>query len=116
MEDEVTDIDLEHDQLIGQISARNREDGERASSAGESRAEVKAFLEDTGVHPKAFAAIRAGMKIKKEAQQLDWLRSLEIMLPMVAAEIRGQSTADMFEGDAPEPVSDDEADSYLGAA
>ena len=113
-EEEATEITIDHDSLINQISARNSEDGERASSAGESRAEMKAFLEDTGIHNKAFSHIRAGMKIKKESQRLDWLRSMEVMLPMVAAEIRGQSTPDMFEAPAAEPVPDDEAESYLG--
>lgn len=117
MDNEDGEISVNHDALISEISNRNYEDGERASSAGESREKIKEFLEVTGLHPKAFSAMRVGLKIKKESQKLDWLRSMEIMLPMVAAEIRGQSTQDMFDEDeqpAAEPVSEEEAEEYLG--
>lgn len=118
MSDDEGQIGVDHDDLISQIAARNREDGERASSAGESREQIKQFLEDTGVHPKAFSAMRVGMKIKKETAKLDWLRSMEIMLPMVASEIRNQSTPDMLDdADAAEPAPDDEDDDgYLAGA
>lgn len=98
---EEPEINIDGDDLIANILDRNAEDAERASSAGESRAALKMFLEDSGVHPKALSAMRVGMKIKKEAHRLDWLRSMEAMLPHVAGYIEGQSTPDMFEGVVP---------------
>ena len=97
---------VEHDQMIGEMEARNREDGERASSAGESRAAIKAFLDDTNMNPKAFSWCRVILKAndKDQAKAMDMIRSLEVALPMVKAHVSGQQ-GDLFpEDDDFEPV------------
>lgn len=93
------DLNLDADALIGKIGQWNSEDAERAESAGETRADIKAFIEDTGINKKALSHLRAGLKIRKEADQLDWLRSMEAGLEIIGNHIRGQSTGDMFEDD-----------------
>jgi hypothetical protein len=91
---------IEHDTLISNIEARNREDATRASSAGESRAAIKAFLEDTNMNRKAFSWFRATLKMndKDQAKAMDMIRSLEIGLPMVKAHVLGQQ-GDLFGDD-----------------
>lgn len=97
---------LEHDQMIGEMEARNREDGERASSAGESRAAIKAFLDDTNMNPKAFSWCRVILKQndKDQAKAMDMIRSLEVALPMIKQHVSGQQ-GDLFgEADDYEPL------------
>jgi hypothetical protein len=103
--------DLDHDKTIGEMEARNREDGERASSAGESRAAIKAFLDDSNMNPKAFSWLRMVLKQndKDQAKAMDIIRSLETALPMVKAHVSGQQ-GDLFPDDDDfeplDPVSD----------
>lgn len=103
--------DVDHDRLIGFIEARNREDRERSSSAGESRQLIGEFIEDTGFNGKALSFLR---QIKKTAEKdngqakaADIIRSLKHGLPMIENDILGQGTAEMDFGDddAPEPVT-----------
>lgn len=89
------EISVDHDQLIDATSKWAQEDADRASSAGETRQRIGEFIEETGVNSKALSHIRAGLKLKKESARLDWLRSMELMLPMVAAHIRGQSSGEL---------------------
>lgn len=72
-------LDIEHDELLTQIIDRNREDTDRASSAGESRAAIKEF-----------SWCRAILKQKKYSSRMDIIRSLEEALPMVKAHVIGQ--------------------------
>lgn len=83
-------LDIEHDELLTEIIDRNREDSDRASSAGTSRAAIKQFLETTGMNSKAFSWCRAILKQKKYSQRMDIIRSLEEALPMVKAHVIGQ--------------------------
>jgi hypothetical protein len=89
--------ELDHDKTIGEMEARNREDGERASSAGESRAAIKAFLDQSNMNPKAFSWLRMILKQndKDQAKAMDIIRSLEVALPMVKAHVSGQQ-GDLF--------------------
>lgn len=82
--------DIEHDQLIDEISARNHEDKLRSSSAGESRQKIGAFLEETGMNSQAFSWCRTILKKPDTAKAMDVILSLEKALPMVKAHIAGQ--------------------------
>jgi hypothetical protein len=99
---------VEHDDLISNIEARNREDGERASYAGESRAAIKEFLDETNMNAKAFSWCRVILKQKDRAKAMDMIRSLEVGLAMVKAHVSGQQ-GDLFpEADdpiEPEPLN-----------
>jgi hypothetical protein len=101
--------DIEHDELIAHMAARNIEDSERASSAGESRQKIGAFLDETGMNSRAYSWIRSILKQKTREKQMDIIRSLKASLPMVEAHVAGQTTPDMFD-DPVTPADDDEGD------
>jgi hypothetical protein len=92
---------VRHDQLLGFVSARNRDDEDAASIAGDSRAATREFLEETGLNSQALSWGRVIVKKLRqdngEAKALDVLRSLDVILPMIRAHVEGQSTPDMFE-------------------
>lgn len=96
--------EIEHDVLISNMAARNAEDAERASSAGESRSAIGVFLETTGMNSKAYSWMRQILKKKKQADQMDIIMSLEVALPMVKAHVAGQGEADMFD-EAPDALA-----------
>lgn len=107
--------DIEHDALIGFIEARNREDGERASSAGESRQLIGEFLEDTNMNAKALSTCRTILKQKTTDKAMDIVRSLKVALPMLEAHLGGQQgEMDFTHEDPPEPIDPDYADTLPG--
>lgn len=87
---------IDHDELIDEIEARNREDTVRASSAGESRQKIGEFLDATNMNSQAFSICRSIMKKPDTQKALDVIMSLEKALPMVRAHVTGQGTPDMF--------------------
>jgi hypothetical protein len=95
--------DIDHDQLIAFITARNREDRERSSSAGESRQKIGEFLDETAMNGKALSFLRQIVKTSDkdngQAKAADIIRSLKVGLPMIENHICGQGTADMDFGD-----------------
>lgn len=100
-EDDEGGVSVTYDDLINEISERNREDSERASSAGESRQKIKEFLDATGVHPKVFSFARSILRQKKHTVQIDMMRSVEEVMPLVKACIDGNhGQADMFDDPA----------------
>ena len=48
--------------------------------------------------------MRTGLKIVKDGARMDWLRSMEAILPMVSAHIRGETTPDMFDAEPAKPA------------
>lgn len=97
--------DVDHDRLISFAAARNEEDAERASSAGESRQLIGKFLEDTGMNGKALSWLRIILKQKKTDKAMDIIRSLEHGLPMVKQHLGGQqSEMDLVSGKSEEDL------------
>ena len=110
-EDDEGGVSVTYDDLINEISERNREDSERASSAGESRQKIKEFLDATGVHPKVFSFARSILRQKKHTVQIDMMRSVEEVMPLVKACIDGNhGQADMFD----DPADYSEPDEFEG--
>lgn len=104
---------LDHDELIGFIDDRNREDRQRSSSAGETRQKIGEYLEETGMNGKALGFCRQILKIndKDDGQHkaMDVIMSLNKALPMIEAHVRGQGTTEMeFDTDPIETESEDE--------
>jgi hypothetical protein len=89
---------VEHDEFMDFVGARNAEDSKRASSAAESRQKIGEFLDETNLNGKAVSIARQILKIKDEDKQADLIRSLDAVLPMVKLHVSGQSTPDMFPG------------------
>jgi hypothetical protein len=106
--------DIEHDQLIGKIDKWNDEDRARASTAAETRGEIGDFTERTGMNPKALSMVRtikkAAMKDGGQAKAMDIIRSLEMALPMVKADISGQQSEMDLGNVTEEPVEPVEAE------
>lgn len=98
---------LDHDALMSQFANRSAEEYARSSDAGESAAQTKQFLEETGLNSQAFSWLKAIFKKlpKKDGQSkaMDVIRSLYAGLPMVEAHVMGQGTAEM---DLGEPTAD----------
>lgn len=98
---------IEHDELIGFSAARNEEDRKRASSAGESRAKIKEFLEDTGMNGKALSWCRQILKTADkddgQAKAMDIIMSMKRALPMIEAHVAGQGNF-AFDLDAPDDL------------
>lgn len=86
---------IDHDSLIDEIEARNREDASRSSSAGESRQKIGEFLDETGMNSQAFSICRSILKKPDTQKAMDVILSLEKALPMVKAHVTGQGTPDM---------------------
>lgn len=101
---------IEHDKLIDFSVARNQEDRKRASSAGESRALIKGFLDDTGMNGKALSWLRHILKTADkddgQAKAMDIIMSLKKVLPMVEAHVAGQGTASLDLDGPAEPADD----------
>lgn len=78
--------------------------GERsdASSAGTRREAIGSFCDKNGIENKAFSQVRAGLKIKNDGKRKDWLRSLQLLLPVAEAEIFGNQP-DMLDAGGQEP-------------
>ena len=91
--------DLDHDDLISHLAESIDADRRRASSAGESRASIKAWLEETGMNSKArsvcAAILKANDKDDGQAKAMDIILSLENALPMIKEHVSGQGTAPM---------------------
>ena len=96
--------DCDHDRLISFAAARNEEDAERASSAGESRQLIGDFLEDTGMNGKALSWLRVILKQKTTDKAMDIIRSLKHGLPMVEQHLGGQQSEMDLEPSVPEVV------------
>jgi hypothetical protein len=94
----MAELTIDPEELLGAVADFNHGDEERASDAGADRQRIGEFLENTGINGKAFSHIRSALKIKKEEQRLDWPRSMEAMLPIIANRIRGNSTMEMSLG------------------
>lgn len=110
--------DVEHDDLLGIIDKRMKEEYARASDAGESAADTREFLDETGLNSQAFSWLKSIVKKipKKDGtnKAMDIIRSLKLCLPMVENHVLGQSTAEMdltppedtSEGDVEAPEAD----------
>lgn len=114
MSESESEITVTHDALLSNHQKWAVGEKNAASTAGERRQQIGAFAEQHGIENKALSQIRAGLKIKNEGKRLDWLRSMEAMLPMAANHIRGQGTVEMDLGE-PEPKDPDPANETSGS-
>lgn len=107
--------DIEHDQLLGKIGQHNQEDAERASSAAVTRQDIGTFVDDTGLHKTAYSWLRRIKKIseKSQDQAMDLIRSLKKGIPMLEADISGQSELDFDGGEVADDMTEgDDGDDY----
>ncbi|MBT8460007.1 MAG: hypothetical protein KJN60_10090 [Boseongicola sp.] len=91
-------IDFDCQEFLAKHEKWAKAEGSDASGAGKRREQIGKLAEKMGLENKALSQIRAGLKIKNEGKQLDWLRSMEAMLPEVAEHIRANATEEMSFG------------------
>lgn len=89
--------EIDYDAFIAHHESQKAYEESSASKMGEARQERGGFLEDTGLSGKAVSAVRAGLKIKDEAKQQAWLRSMKALLPIAEDHITGNTTQDWVE-------------------
>jgi hypothetical protein len=103
--------DLDPDELIAHLNYHAGKDYERASSAGEDRAEIKSWLEETGMNSKARSW--CGVILKQlpkdggQAKAMDIIMSLKVALPMIEAHVSATGTTAMDLKPAPASTGPD---------
>lgn len=90
-------LEIDQDLVLSKMQGFNQEDGERASDAGKSRQEIGEFLQETGINNKAFSQCRTVLKMKKDTQRQDWLRSMRALMPLMEEQIASSGTRDAFD-------------------
>ncbi|MDR9393961.1 MAG: hypothetical protein RI571_06490 [Roseovarius sp.] len=108
--------EISYDTFIQHHTSQARFEDSSASTMGEARQERGEFLEDTGLNGKAVSAMRAGLKLKDEAKQRAWLRSMEALLPIVKDHIIGNTTEDWVESADKDEIEEDSRDFHEEAA
>lgn len=103
-----------HDSLIEFHSRIAMEEQSDAGRAGERRQKIGAFAEGHSLESKALSQFRAGMKIREEGKQQDWIRTWKVLLPIAEQHILGNGTVPMdFDDTAGDSPADPEFDKML---
>jgi hypothetical protein len=99
---------LDEDKFLQKHNAWASAEKDAASEAGERRQEIGALVEEMNLENKAASQARAVLKIKNEGKRRDAVRSWQVLLPMLEAEILGDQ-GDMFpENGGPDTKVDEE--------
>lgn len=101
------DLNVHYEKIVSNFAAWRDAERQRASDAGETRAEIGKLLELTGLNKKAVSFVRALDKMEEEKRD-DVLRSLTSLLDLMDRAWNGNKTPDMFDDDQPavEPASE----------
>lgn len=99
------EINVDPGEFFQMHDAWTAAEGDANSDAGTRRQEMGAYQKKTGVNGKAFSQVRAGLKMKKETDRLDWLRSMKILLGIAEQRIRSESSDEM-DFDAPKAAAE----------
>lgn len=105
---------LDADKFLTKHKEWAAEESEAASEAGERRQAIGQLVEDMNLNNKAASQARAILKMKKDGDRMDAVRSWEQILPMLKAEIMGDQP-DMFpeNGGADTKVDDAPSDNAV---
>ena len=98
---------IDADKLLDKHGKWSREEQDAASKAGERRQDIGSVAESMAIENKALSQFRAGMKIKNEGKQRDWLRSWQELLPIAENAILGNQPEMKLQSDddtGPDPV------------
>ena len=95
------ELAVHQDKILNLTRRINQNERDRASDAGEDRAEIGQMLELTTVNKKAYSWMRGLAKMEQDKRD-DVLRSFDALRPIFEKEWEGQSTTDMFAGQADE--------------
>lgn len=86
---------LDPDKFLTKHKEWAAEESEAASDAGTRRQAIGTLVEDMNLSKRAASQARAILKMKKEGDRMDAVRSWEQILPMLKDEIMGDQP-DMF--------------------
>lgn len=100
------ELSVHYDKIVNSFAAWKSGERDRASDAGEMRAEIGQLLELTGLNKKAVSFVRALDKLEQDKRDAV-LRSLHPLLDLMDRAWNGNRTPDMFdEQDPVEPATD----------
>ncbi|MBL4898029.1 MAG: hypothetical protein JKX76_00135 [Colwellia sp.] len=80
-------ITVNGDELLKKHAIWTTGEGSDASNSGTRRQAIGAYAEKCGIDGKALSQFRAGLKIKNDGKRKDWLRSLQLLMPVAEKEI-----------------------------
>lgn len=121
-------ISIDRGEFLSFTASLASEEAADAEGNAQRRGQIGTFLKETGLHKKAFAQMRAGLKFLRrkkggEQEARAWLESIEAILPLAREQVYGNTTPDMFRPTADlqtppvaVPVSDDFEDHLAQAA
>lgn len=84
---EAQKITVNGDEILAKHKAWAAGESSDASNSGKRREAIGAYAEKCGLENKALSQFRAGLKIKSEGKRKDWLRSMQMLLPVAEREI-----------------------------
>jgi hypothetical protein len=93
------DLSVHSEKIITSLDRWKMDEASRASDAAETREEIGALIEQTGVNKKALSFVRALHKLPQDKRD-DVLRSLHPLLGVMEPVWDGQKTPDMFPEDS----------------
>lgn len=93
------DLSAHSEKIINSLDRWKMDEASRASDAAETREEIGALIEQTGVNKKALAFVRALHKMPQDKRD-DVLRSLDPLMGVMQPVWDGQKTPDMFPEDS----------------
>lgn len=93
------DLSAYSEKIINSLDRWKMDEASRASDAAETREEIGALIEQTGVNKKALAFVRALHKMPQDKRD-DVLRSLDPLMGVMQPVWDGQKTPDMFPEDS----------------
>lgn len=106
---ETQKITINGDEILAKHKAWAAGESSDASNSGKRREAIGAYADKCGIENKALSQFRAGLKIKNEGKRKDWLRSMQLLLPVAEREI--------FDNEPPLPINNpNEADQQAAAA
>lgn len=100
------DLDFYSEKIVSKIADWREQEKGRASEAGEMRADIGVFLEQTGINKRALSFVRSLDKMNEEKRD-DVLRTLHPLLEIMDRAWNGNKTPDMFDQEPVDPATDE---------
>ncbi|MEL6467083.1 MAG: hypothetical protein AAFQ58_19145 [Pseudomonadota bacterium] len=86
---EAAPIRVEPKKMVKKLDSWQKAEAAAKQAAGARREAIGAFVEDAGLHKKAFAQFRALRKIEDDGKKRHAIRTLQALIPILEAEIEG---------------------------
>lgn len=90
-------IRIETDKMIKKVDQWEKAEAAAGQAAGTRREAIGKFVEDAGLHNKAFSHFRTARKIKDDGKKRHYLRTMQALIPVLEAELDAQDQMDLDE-------------------